>query len=139
MILRTAILALGLLVTPLAQADKSSLYEELGEYEGISQLMESFILEIAEDDRIIHHFENVDIDRFHKMLTEHICELSAGPCEYTGKPMPEVHLGMNISRAEFNALVEDLMAAMESEQIPVSAQNKLLAILAALHKEVVHL
>lgn len=139
MIVRIAILALGLLMTPLAQAEKGSLYHQLGEYEGISQLMESFILEIAEDDRIIHHFENVDIDRFHKMLTEHICELSAGPCEYTGKPMPEVHLGMNISRAEFNALVEDLIQAMESEQIPVSAQNRLLAILAAMHKEVIHL
>lgn len=139
MMLRIIILALGLLVTPLAQADKSSLYHQLGEYEGISQLMESFILEIAEDDRIIHHFENIDIERFHKMLTEHICELSAGPCEYTGKPMPEVHLGMNITRAEFNALVEDLIQAMESEQIPVSAQNRLLAILAAMHKEVIHL
>jgi Truncated hemoglobins len=124
-------------MSPLHAAEQR-LYDALGQQQGISQLMESFVLEIAADERIIHHFENVDIDRFHRMLSEHICELSGGPCEYTGESMVTVHTGMNISRAEFNAVVEHLMTAMDEQQLPVSTQNRLLAILAAFRKEVIH-
>jgi len=126
-----------LFMSPLHAAEQR-LYDALGQQQGISQLMESFVLEIAADELIIHHFENVDIDRFHRMLSEHICELSGGPCEYTGESMVTVHTGMNISRAEFNAVVEHLMTAMDEQQLPVSTQNRLLAILAAFHKEVIH-
>lgn len=138
-----AILVLLGLVNLSAQATLSqyddSLYQALGQQQGISDLMETFILEIAEDERIIHHFENTDIERLHRMLTEQICELSGGPCTYSGDDMVTVHTGMNVTGAEFNALVEDLIAAMEQHDIAVSAQNRLLAILAAMHKEVVNL
>ncbi|PHR65373.1 MAG: hypothetical protein COA51_05970 [Idiomarina sp.] len=72
------------------------------------------------------------------MLSEHICELSGGPCEYSGESMVTVHTGMNISRAEFNAVVENLMTAMDQQQLAVSTQNRLLAILASFHKEVIY-
>ncbi|GAB3291018.1 group I truncated hemoglobin [Pseudidiomarina andamanensis] len=121
-----------------ANATERTLYDELGQQQGISQLMEAFILEIAEDERVIHHFENVDIDRFHRMLSEHICDLSGGPCDYSGESMVTVHTGMDISRAEFNAIVEHLMTAMDQQKLPVSTQNRLLAILASFHKEVIH-
>lgn len=121
-----------------ANATERTLYDELGQQQGISQLMEAFILEIAEDERVIHHFENVDIDRFHRMLSEHICDLSGGPCNYSGESMVTVHTGMDISRAEFNAIVEHLMTAMDQQKLPVSTQNRLLAILASFHKEVIH-
>ncbi|PTB84465.1 group 1 truncated hemoglobin, partial [Pseudidiomarina aestuarii] len=111
----------------------------LGGQAGISQLMETFVLEIASDDRIIHHFEKTDIERLHRLLTEQVCVIAGGPCEYTGEDMVTVHTGMNITRAEFNALVEDLMTAMEQKEVPVTTQNRLLAALAEMHPEVVGL
>lgn len=131
--------SLSLSVPSAASSVDDSLYQALGQQQGISALMETFILEIAEDERIIHHFENTDIERLHRMLTEQICELSGGPCTYSGDDMVTVHTGMKVTGAEFNALVEDLIAAMEQHDIAVSAQNRLLAILAAMHKEVVNL
>lgn len=140
-LIRCAVLLCALTLPVHAQASSSddSLYQALGQQQGISALMETFILEIAEDERIIHHFENTDIERLHRMLTEQICELSGGPCTYSGDDMVTVHTGMKVTGAEFNALVEDLIAAMEQHEIAVSAQNRLLAILAAMHKEVVNL
>ncbi|WP_404408229.1 group 1 truncated hemoglobin [Pseudidiomarina marina] len=135
---RIFLVAIWLLLAVPVVAMERTLYDELGQEQGISQLMEAFILEIAEDDRVIHHFENVDIDRFHRMLSEHICELSGGPCRYSGESMVTVHTGMNISRAEFNAVVENLMTAMDQQQLAVSTQNRLLAILASFHKEVIY-
>jgi len=135
---RASLLGIILMLALPANATERTLYDELGQQQGISQLMEAFILEIAEDERVIHHFENVDIDRFHRMLSEHICDLSGGPCDYSGESMVTVHTGMNISRAEFNAVVEHLITAMDQQQLPVSTQNRLLAILASFHKDVIH-
>jgi hemoglobin len=43
---------------------------------------------------------------------------------------------MAISRAQFNSVVEDLIRAMEAESVPVAAQNRLLARLAAMYPEI---
>ena len=137
--LSTAVL-LMLFAFPLPRAVASAdntLYTALGEQAGINQLMETFVLNIAQDERVVHHFENADIDRFYTQISAHICELSGGPCKYSGAAMPEVHKGMNISRAEFNAIVENLIAAMETHEVAVSTQNRLLAILAAMHNDVI--
>lgn len=137
--MKSILFALALLCGSTSVSAEDSLYQELGGQAGISQLMETFVLEIASDDRIIHHFEKTDIERLHRLLTEQVCVIAGGPCEYTGEDMVTVHTGMNITRAEFNALVEDLMSAMEQEQVPVTTQNRLLAALAELHPEVVGL
>ncbi|RUO79626.1 group I truncated hemoglobin [Pseudidiomarina taiwanensis] len=134
----------GVLVTfalllPAPAAAKTELYSALGEEAGISRLMETFLLEIAADERIVEHFIDTDIERLHRLLTEQICELVGGPCVYSGEDMVTVHTGMGISHAEFNALVENLMTAMDAEGIPVGAQNQLLALLAEMHPEVVKL
>ena len=60
-----------------------------------------------------------------------------GPCTYTGNDMAKVHRGLGIDRAAFNALVEDLQMAMNKHDIPFRAQNKLLAKLAPMHRDVI--
>jgi len=40
-------------------------------------------------------------------------EASGGPCKYTGKDMKSAHTGTGITSADFNALVEDLLAALD--------------------------
>ncbi|HET8817389.1 MAG TPA: group 1 truncated hemoglobin [Pseudidiomarina sp.] len=137
--MKSMLFALALTLSSASAVADDSLYQELGGQAGISQLMETFVLEIASDDRIIHHFEKTDIERLHRLLTEQVCVIAGGPCEYTGEDMVTVHTGMNITRAEFNALVEDLMTAMEQEEVPVTTQNRLLAALAEMHSEVVGL
>ena len=50
--------------------------------------------------------------------------------------MEATHRGMNISRAQFNSVVDDLIAAMEDRGISVSAQNALLARLAPMYSDI---
>lgn len=136
----SAVLALMLMTSYTAMADTkhdARLYEALGGQSGIHAIMETFVLNIAEDERVVHHFVNADVERFHAKISEHICELTGGPCVYSGAAMPEVHKGMNISRAEFNAIVENLIKAMETHHVRVDTQNQLLAILAAMHNDVI--
>jgi len=113
------------------------LYRQLGEREGISTLNETFILEVARDHRISAIFQDTDINRLHRLLTQQFCALAGGPCTYTGRTMYDVHRDMHVTDTDFNALVEDLILAMESRDIPVSAQNRLLAQLAPMKDDIV--
>lgn len=51
--------------------------------------------------------------------------------------MRVVHEPLNLTEADFNALVEDLIDAMEALNLPVATQNRLLARLAPMHGDIV--
>ena len=71
------------------------------------------------------------------LLAEQFCQLSGGPCKYSGRDMKTTHEGMNITNAQFNALAEDLQTAMDRQGIASRVQNKLIAKLAPMQHEVV--
>ena len=123
---------------PMAVQGSPSLYQQLGGLPGIERIVEGLLINISEDERIVHHFSETDIERLNEKLIEQICVESGGPCEYTGDSMRDSHAGFDISEADFNALVEDLIAAMEAEGVPVAAQNRLLARLAPMRGDIIY-
>ena len=72
-----------------------------------------------------------------KSLTDQICQLSGGPCQYEGGDMKSAHADMDITKAHFNALVEVLQAAMAAQGIAFTQQNRLLALLAPMHRDII--
>ncbi|WP_273826023.1 group I truncated hemoglobin [Pseudomonas asplenii] len=114
-----------------------SLYRDLGERAGITRIVEGMLLKIARDPRIAERFRKIDIVRLRNKLVEQFCVEAGGPCVYTGDTMAESHKGQNVSRSDFNALVEDLIAAMDEQGIPVRVQNRLIARLAPMRGEVI--
>ncbi len=129
----------GLLATACAlpRAEPRTLFDDLGGHAGIEAIVDSFLRELAADERIVHHFAETKISRFRRHLIDQLCQVSDGPCEYTGDSMADVHRGMGVSEGDFNALVEDLIDAMETEGTPTGAQNRLLARLAPMHGDIV--
>ena len=114
----------------------SDLYEQLGERKGIASIVEDMLYRIVEDDRINQAFKGVDVVQFHRNLTDQLCQLSGGPCTYTGRSMREVHKAMAITDTQFNAVAEDLILAMEKNGVPTSAQNRLLARIVPLYPSI---
>ncbi|MGM7447549.1 group I truncated hemoglobin [Idiomarina sp. ST20R2A10] len=133
--MKTVLLLVALLFSPLSFAQ--SLYQQLGEQQGIETIVEEMLYRVGGDERIAHHFDGVDIMRVHKLISEQVCDLSGGPCDYSGEDMKTSHRNMGVDNADFNALVEHLIAAMEKEDVPVSAQNQLLGVLAPMHSDIV--
>lgn len=115
----------------------NSLYQALGEQPGIEALVDRFLVILSDDLRIVRYFAETDISRVRDLLVEQFCDLSGGPCEYSGDTMQLVHEPMNLTEADFNALVEDLIDAMEDLNLPQPAQNGLLALLAPMHGDIV--
>jgi hemoglobin len=122
-----------------AQAMKSegSLYERLGGKPAINAVVDAFIANVAADGRINGRFANADIPRLKEKLAEQICAGTGGPCRYTGRDMKSAHAGMNISDAEFGALVEDLVKALDQFKVPSREKQELLTILGSMKADVV--
>ena len=51
--------------------------------------------------------------------------------------MKTTHAGMRIMSDEFNALVQDLAAALDRFNVPLQEKNELLALLAPMKKDIV--
>ena len=120
-----------------ALVGEPTLYDDLGGEEGVHALVEQFIRAIAADERIRGRYRHTDIARFHTMVGLQMCALTGGGCLYTGEDMHAIHHGMQIHPSEFNAIVEALMKAMDQRGLPVTTQNRLLAIYAPLRDDII--
>ena len=90
-----------------------------------------------EDSRMAEILMASDLVCLRRTLKEQFCYILAGPCDYTGRDVASSHKDHGITNREFNALVENLQLAMNREGVPFRAQNKLLAKLAPMQRDVV--
>jgi hemoglobin len=114
------------------------LYQDLGSYDGISQIVHQLILEIANDPVVKPRYKGVSMAKFKSGLSTYICNVTGGPCEYKNDSMHTIHAGHQYTHTEFNALVANLITAMEKQKVPVATQNQLLNLLAKSYKDVVY-
>ncbi len=128
-------IAASLIAMP-AQAD-DSIYKAFGERAGIASLMDDFWGDLQADKRMKPFFEKTNQEAFKKSLGDQICQVSGGPCQYKGPDMKLAHSEMDIKRSDFNALVEVLQISMNRRGVAFSAQNRLLALLAPMHREII--
>lgn len=131
----TALAAVGFLSSGFAQEPR--LYDELGGAMKINATVEEFVDIMLEDNRINFAFANANLRVFKERLYTQICALAGGPCDYEGRDMKTAHEKLAIDNAQFNALAEDMYKAMERAGINYRAQNKLMALLAPMQKDIV--
>ena len=115
-----------------------SLYQQLGGQPGLVKLMDNFMQRLLADARMNPFFKDVDQAHVKAQLVDQFCEVAGGPCRLNGPDMKKVHSGVDITRADFNALVEVLQQAMDAQGIAFGAQNRLLAKLAPMHRDIVN-
>ena len=119
-------------------ARDDSLYQQLGGQPGLVRLMDDFMQRLLAHPRMNPFFKDVDQAHVKAQLVDQICEVSGGPCRFDGPDMAKVHSGVDINRGDFNALVEVLQQAMDAQGIAFTAQNRLLAKLAPMHREIIN-
>jgi hemoglobin len=116
--------------------DLRATFEQFGGEAGLTALMDEFMRELLDDPRTRPFFAQVDQAAVKRHLVEQFCAILGGGCAYTGRDMRQTHAGLGLGRDDFNALVEDLQRAMDRRRIPFAAQNRLLATLAPMHREI---
>jgi hemoglobin len=116
---------------------QGSLYKRLGEKPAITAVVDDFVARVAADSRINGRFANANIPRLKMNLVDQICAASGGPCIYTGRDMKTAHAGMQISNADFDALVGDLVTTLNKFKVPEREKNELLSVLGPMRKDIV--
>ena len=113
------------------------LYDRLGGKPAITAVVDQFVANVAADKRINGRFATTDIPRLKGHLVDQVCNATGGPCTYRGRDMTTTHKGMRITNEDFNALVQDLVAALDTFKVPAKEKNELLALLRPMKKEIV--
>lgn len=116
--------------------EQQTLFEQLGGMAKIEAVTDDFLYQLASDEVVREHFANTNLDRFRTMMSQFICQVADGPCDYKGDNMVDSHRNMGITHAEFNRVVEDYIVAMEKNAIPTAAQNELLRRLAKFYNDI---
>ncbi len=122
---------------PDAVSAPASLYDAFGQQEGIRRLADNFVQRVSTDTRTAPFFKESNLKRVREKIAEQLCVVTGGGCVYTGDSMVEVHKGQGIQVADFNAVVEILQDAMTQQGIAFQDQNKLLAKLAPMYRDMV--
>ncbi len=114
-----------------------SLYERLGRFDGITRIVHDVMEAHLANPAVAPRFRNVkDLDHARKMAAEFFCAGCGGPEPYTGRDLLVTHKGMNISEQEYMAAMDDILGALEKNDIDPGTRGEVTAILYSLKGQV---
>ena len=113
------------------------LFKVFGEKPGLVAIVNDAMANLLADPVTRPYFINAYRAHIKKELVDQLCVILDGPCTYTGLNMQQAHQGLGVTSAAFNAFVADFQRAMDKHHIPFHDQNRLLARLAPMHRQIV--
>jgi hemoglobin len=105
--------------------------------EGVNRIVDDMLDRSVADPRIAGIFAATDMVRLRRTLKEQFCYILNGGCAYSGRSMQDAHDDIGLQPADMGALVEHLQLAMDAEGVPFRTQNRFLAKLAPMRRDVV--
>jgi hemoglobin len=114
-----------------------SLYDRLGSADAINAITESWVARVGGDDRANGKFARTDIERLKREVVDQLCEVTGGPCTYTGRSMRKTHDGMEVTAGEFEVVMQHLVAALDELNVPQTEQDELTGLLRPMRGDIV--
>lgn len=96
----------------------TSLYERIGGEAAVNAAVDVFYRKVLSDDRISHYFDTVDMDAQRAKQKAFLTFAFGGPNAYSGKDMRTAHAKMNLTEADFTAVMENLGATLKELNVP---------------------
>lgn len=121
---------------PARPAD-DSLYQALGGETGLPRLVDTFLAKLLADARTRTFFAPVDHAELKRQMALEFCTVSGGPCNRK-RNVRRLHSSMDIAKVHFNAVVECLQQAMAQQGVSFRDQNRFLALLAPMHRDIIN-
>ncbi len=118
----------------------TSLYARLGGYDAIAAVVDDFLGRLATDPQFQKFFVGHSQDSIHRirqLIVDQFCQVTGGPCAYTGRDMKTAHKGLGITEADWNASVKHLIASLDKFKVPEKEKGELLAIAGKLKDDIV--
>jgi hemoglobin len=123
-----------------------TLYDRLGGEAAIRAVVDDLVARAAADPKVNFTRKGTpkewkptpeNVAHLKSVLVDMIGSATGGPQKYTGRSMKELHAGMKITPAEFDALAADLKATLDKLKVPAREQNELLKLVAATAPDIV--
>lgn len=115
----------------------SSLFERLGGNNGITRLTSDLVENHLANPVIATRFANSNIAALKKAAAAFMIAGTGGENVYEGKDMRAAHKGMNISAAEFMAVLDDALSAMTANDVGQREQEEVLFVLYSMRSDIV--
>ena len=121
-----------------------TLYQRLGEIEGITKLVDDVVALHMINPVVAPRFAPYadDLERLaiiKKHTVDFFCAGSGGPQSYSGRDMPTIHKGMNISEQEYMAVIDDILQALDKNNRGEEEKKDVLAILYSLKEGILRM
>jgi hemoglobin len=120
---------------------RRSLYERMGGEKALVGVVDDFVVNVVDDGKIKEehkkHFREGDVAGLKRKLVDQIGEASQGPQKYKGKDMKRAHKGLGITDADFDALVVDLIKALNKNHVGQTEKDELVGMLANMRTDIV--
>lgn len=139
-LITTVVLLWNLMPT---MAQEKSLYERLGGVKPISLVVDDFIDRLVANDILnanpmIKAGRENSPDAYLKFqVTNLVCQVTGGPCVYTGLGMKESHKHMNITEEEWQVMRDEFKKTLDKFSVPEKEQKELFDIVESTKKDIV--
>jgi hemoglobin len=133
-------------VVPAGPAGRRTLYERLGGEPAIRAVVDDLVARLAADPKVNVTRKGTqkewkptpeNVAKLKKDFVDFIGMATGGPQKYTGKSMKEVHTGMQITPAEFEAAAADLKATLNKLKVPAPEQAELMRIVGSTAPDII--
>jgi len=119
------------------QMSEASLYDRLGGGDGVKQIVADVWANHTSNPKVKNRYVNSDGENVKRVVWEFFCSGIGGPQEYTGQDMLTAHTGMNINDEEFVAVCDDVLAALDKNNVGATERNEVLCILYSMKADIV--
>jgi hemoglobin len=120
------------------------LYERLGGQAGLTRIAGDFFHGLEtnpqlarQNPRIAVANASADPVERDRRFAQVLGQLTGGPCDYTGRPIEQVHAPMALSGADWTLGGEELVRALNKNNVNRADQNELLALIEPLKSQIV--
>jgi hemoglobin len=138
-----AVLAVSVVGAATAQDKPKPLYDRLGGVYSIATVVDDFIERLLvnatlnANPAIKEARARVPKAGLKFQVTALVCEVSGGPCKYTGRTMKESHQHLNITQAEWDAMVAEFKATLNKFNVPQREQQEMITIVGSTKNDIV--
>jgi hemoglobin len=116
---------------------KPSLYNRLGGEKVVRKIVNDVLDKNLGNPGIRKHFENVDMNGLKQHVFDFFSMGTGGPHQYSGKDMRRAHEKLGITETDFALANEDMVKALQENNVPQAEIDEVMNILNSMKGDVV--
>lgn len=119
---------------------EESLYEKLGGYDGIAEVIDDFIGRIVTDKQLGRFFVGHSTDskkRIRQLIIEFVCNATEGSCNYIGRDLYTAHVGLGITENDWELGVKYLEEALDEFHVSDKEKKIVLETVSGIKEDIV--